>query len=110
MTNIKSLADQLRNNRAKPDTAPAEKTVVKKKSATAAVPEIVEALKALDIAGNKNLVHVRFDAQTAQLIHHFKMATGIEVTRLLCYAMRMLLEQHPEIRLLVKEHLEKLNF
>jgi len=104
---MKSLADQLRSKMAKPDipatAAPKKKSVPAKES-----PEILEVLRAFDIAGNKSLVHARFDLQTAQTLHHFKMATGIEVTRLICYAVRQLLEKHPEFKTIIKEHLEKL--
>jgi len=53
------------------------------------------------------MVHVRFNRQTAQMLHHFKMATGVEVTRLISYAVDKLLELHPEIKVIIKEHLEK---
>jgi hypothetical protein len=41
------------------------------------------------------------------LLHHLKMATGIEVTRVLCFAVRQLLEAHPELKTVIKEHLNK---
>jgi hypothetical protein len=107
MNEIKTLADQLRTRMAKPDTpekAPAPK---KKAARPPETPQIVELLRELDINGNKTLVHARFDAQTAQLLHQLKMATGIEVTRVLCYAVKLLLEKHPELKTVIKEHLEK---
>ena len=73
------------------------------------IPQVIEQLRDFDINGNKTLVHARFDPQTAQLLHHFKMATGIEVTRLICYAVRQLLDKHPEIRTIVREHLKNID-
>jgi hypothetical protein len=115
MNEIKTLADQLRSRMAKPDTPEAENAVmekpepVKKKTAKpASLPPIVEQLRAYNIEGNKNLVHARFDVQTAQTLHHFKMATGIEVTRLVAYAVNQLVEQHPEIKTIVKQYIQKL--
>lgn len=109
MNEMKTLADQLRSKMSKPDTPEKEKTPAKKKSnEPAETPQIVDSLRGYDITGNKSLVHARFDAQTAQLLHHFKLATGIENTRVICYAVRQLLDKHPEIKTLVKEHLEKL--
>jgi hypothetical protein len=110
MNEIKSLADQLRSRMAKPDTPEAEKPEpVKKKTARpAAVPPIVEQLRAYNIDGNKSMVHARFDAQTAQMLYHFKMATGVEVTRLVAYAVSQLVEQHPEIKSIVKQYIQEL--
>ena len=108
MSEIKTLADQLRSRMAKPDTP--EKPVATQKKKTgkpSETPPVIEQIRALDIEGNKTLVHARFDAQTAQLIHHLKMATGIEVTRLLCYAVGQLFGQHPELKTIIKEHLDK---
>jgi hypothetical protein len=105
MNEIKTLADQLRNRMAKPDT-PAKAKTKMKSGKLAVTPPIVELLRAYDIAAHDSMVHVRFDRQTAQMLHHFKMATGIEVTRLISYSVAQFLEQHPEIKTIIKEHLE----
>ncbi|HEY4198555.1 MAG TPA: hypothetical protein VGM63_23605 [Mucilaginibacter sp.] len=108
MSEIKALADQLRNRMAKPDTPEKVPVVLKKKAAKPKdTPAIIDSLRAYDIAGNKTLVHGRFDAQTAQLLHQLKMATGIEVTRVLCYAVKLLLDANPEIKTIIKDHLDK---
>ena len=105
MSEIKSLADQLRSRMAKPDVP--EKPIKKKMGKLPETPKIIGLLREMDISENKTLMHARFDAQTAQLLHHLKTATGIEVTRVLFYAVKQLLEQHPEIITVVKEHLEQ---
>ncbi len=108
MSEIKTLADQLRSRMAKPDIPEKPAPVVKKKSAKPQeLPAIIDQLRAYDLTGHKTLVHGRFDAQTAQLLHHLKMATGIEVTRVLCFAVRELLHAHPELKAVIKEHLDK---
>ena len=108
MSEIKTLADQLRSRMAKPETAEKPAAAIKKKAAKLPeIPVIIDQLRAYDLAGHKTLVHGRFDTQTAQLLHHLKMATGIEVTRVLCFAVRQLLEAHPEIKTVIKEHLDK---
>lgn len=109
MNQIKTLADQLRDRMAKPDTPQAEEKPVRKKTAKPdSVPPIVEQLRGYDISDHKSMVHVRFDGATAQTLHHFKMATGIEVTRLICYSVRQLLDQNPEIKSIVKQYIQKL--
>jgi hypothetical protein len=106
MSEIKTLADQLRSRMAKPQAE--EKPSPKKKTGKLPeTPKILDDLRAMDISANKTLMHARFDPQTAQLLHHLKTATGIEVTRVLFYAVTQLLERHPEIKAVVREHLEQ---
>jgi hypothetical protein len=110
MNEIKSLADQLRSKLAKPDIPEPDKAepVKKKAQKPPVTPRIVEQLRAYKIDGHKNMVHVRFDAQTAQMLYHFKMATSIEVTRLISYAVSKLIEQNPEIKTIVKQYIQDL--
>lgn len=103
MSEIKTLADQLRKRMNKPE--PIKQTVVLPENT-----EILDLIRALDTTGCRTLIHARFDGPTVQLIHQLKMATGIEVSRLLLYAIRQLLEQHPELRAVVKAHLDGLSF
>ena len=108
MNEIKTLADQLRSRMAKPDTPDNNLEPEKKKRANPPdIPAIVEQLRTLDVSANKTLIHARVDSQTAQLIHHLKTATGIEVTRLICFSIRHLFEQYPELKTLIKDHLQK---
>lgn len=109
MNQIKTLADQLRDKMAKPDTPlPDEKTVKKKTVKADMIPPIIEQLRGYDLSDHKSMVHARFDSATAQTLHHFKMATGIEVTRLICYSVKQLLDQNPEIKSIVKQYIQKL--
>ncbi|QEM04938.1 hypothetical protein DIU31_015985 [Mucilaginibacter rubeus] len=108
MSEIKTLADQLRSRMAKPDTP--EKTLKpnrKKEGKPAEIPLIIDRLRELDVSSNKTLIHARVDEQTAQMIHHLKIATGVEVTRLICFSIRQLFEQYPELKTIIKNHLEK---
>jgi len=108
MNEIKTLADQLRSRMAKPDTPGKTTKVAKKKDARPPdIPQIIDRLRELDVSSNKTLIHARVDEQTAQMIHHLKIATGIEVTRLICFSIRHLFEQYPELRTIIKNHLEK---
>ncbi|MBS1526124.1 MAG: hypothetical protein JST19_10775 [Bacteroidetes bacterium] len=107
MSEIKTLADQLRQKMAKPDTPEKNLSGKKKAGNPPAIPEIIDLIRAYDITGHKTLVHARFEGQMAQTLQHLKMATGIEVTRLICFAVKRLFEQHPELREVIKQHLEK---
>ena len=110
MNEIKSLADQVRSKLAKPDT-PEEKPVAQKKKQDKQVlvlPPIVEQLRAYDISDHKSMAHIRFDTQTSQMLHHLKMATGIEVTRVICFSVKQLFDQHPELKTIIKQYIQKL--
>src|ERR1700760_3907679 len=105
MSEIKTLADQLRSKMAKPDTPEkAAKPNRKKEAKPAGIPQIIERLRELDVSSNKTLIHARVDEQTAQMIHHLKIATGVEVTRLICFSIRQLFEQNPQLKSLIKAH------
>ena len=107
MNEIKTLADQLRTRMSKPDT-PEKQTKIKKANPKPPdIPEILEMLRALDITANKTLIHARVDARTAQMIHHLKIATGIEVSRLICFSIGQLFERYPELKIIIKNHLDK---
>lgn len=108
MHEIKSLADQLRNRINKPD-APAVEQVPpqkkKEKKQQVAAP-VLDLLRAYDLADHKSMIHVRFETPTAKLLHHLKMASGIEVNKVVGYAVKQFLEQHPELKSIVKQYLQ----
>lgn len=105
MSELKSLADQLRSKINNPDKPPTEK---KKQSKPAEAQEILELLRAYNLAHHDSMIHVRFENPTASLLHHLKRATGIEVNKVVGYAVRQFLEQHPELKTIVKQYLQKL--
>jgi len=105
MSELKSLADQLRNKINSPKEAPPAKKITKQ---TEAAPVILDALRAYDLAGHDSMLHVRFENPTAALLHHLKRATGIEVNKVVGFAVKQFLEQHPELKTLVKNHLQKI--
>ena len=103
MSEIKSLADQLRNKMAEPG-----KPDKKKSGKPIAISPIVEQLRGYDITDHKKMVHIRFDAQTSQMLHHFKIATGVEVTRLVCFSVKQLFDQNPELKIIIKQYIQNL--
>ena len=117
MNEMKSLAEQLRNQIAKPaanealvKARPKENKTVKPENhgPPPPVPHLIKQLLEYDNSDHKSMVHVRFDAQTAQLLTHFKMATGVEVTRLVAYALNQFIKQHPEMREIIKHYFKNL--
>lgn len=116
MSEMKSLAEQLRNQIAKPAANPLaakprpkeNKKITPENNSPPPVPDLIKELLEYDNADHKSMVHVRFDAQTAQMLAHFKMATGVEVTRLIAYAVKQFAKQHPEIREIIKQYFKNL--
>jgi len=96
MNEIKSLADQLRNNingQAKPPP----------------VPEILERIRKYDNRDHKSLMHIRFDGDTIKMLNQFKMATGVDVTKLVAFSVHYLLEEHPELKSIIKQFIQQIN-
>ncbi|WP_345949011.1 hypothetical protein ABDD95_19375 [Mucilaginibacter sp. PAMB04274] len=120
MSDIKSLADQLRSKVGQPAEKEAAtktgKTVTNgeiEQSARAASASKTQAILALirayDNSDHKSMVHVRFDAKTLQTMNHFKMATGVDVTKLVAYAVSELFALHPELKTIIKQFIQKLD-
>jgi hypothetical protein len=109
MENMKSLADQIREQLVKPavkkETAAAAKPAGKTKPRET-VPDILTAILAYDNSANKSMVHVRFDEKTVRTMNRFKMATGVDVTRLVAYSVRHLFETCPELNSIIKQFIQ----
>jgi hypothetical protein len=71
--------------------------------------EILDRIKAYDKTGDRSLVHVRLDDNTILLLNQLKLATGIEMQRIIAFAIIELIRQHPELRSIVKQFLQKIN-
>jgi len=122
MNEIKSLADQLRSKIAQstvatstpndpvPKILPSKKTGKVKAASKSPpdVPAILQAIRDFDSTAHKNVLHVRFDPQTAQLLARFKMATGTEITKLIAFSVHHLFEQHPELKSIIKQFIQDL--
>src|ERR1700712_26486 len=102
MSEIKSLADQLRNNINKQE---APKLAAKQPE----VPEILKRIRAYDNRHHKGLMHIRFDNDTIKLLNQFKMATGVDVTKLVAFSVHELLELQPELKSIIKQFLQQIN-
>jgi hypothetical protein len=51
-------------------------------------------------------VHVRFDSKTADTMNKFKMATNIDVTKFVAFAVKNLFETHPELKTIIKQFIQ----
>jgi len=95
MSEIKSLADQLRNN-------------INQQAKPPPVPEILEKIRKYDNRDHKALMHIRFDGGTIKMLNQFKMATGVDVTKFVAFSVHHLFELHPELKTIIKQFLEQL--
>jgi hypothetical protein len=66
-------------------------------------------LLAYDNSGHKNMVHVRFDQQTVKTLNHFKMATGIDTTKLVAFSVQQLFAEHPELKSIIKQFIQNVS-
>ena len=67
---------------------------------------VLRSLFAYDNSDHKNVVHVRFDAQTVDLLAKFKMATGVDMTKFVAFAVKYLFETNPELKTIIKQYLQ----
>lgn len=100
MTNIKSLADQLRERlRAGPD-AP------KQPEAPAVLPDGVPAILA-NIAAHRTTgadkLLIRLDPRTTFLLKQLKVSAGIDMVQFVSYAVQQVLDGHPELLEYIKQ-------
>jgi arginine utilization protein RocB len=110
---MKSLADQLREELVKPGNKQARKKneartapLEKSKKQVLQLPAIMEALLNYDNSLNKSMVHVRFDEKTVRTMNQFKMATQVDVTRLVAFAVKHLFDTCPELKLIIKQFIQ----
>jgi hypothetical protein len=71
--------------------------------------EILDRIRAYEKTGDRSLVHVRLDDNTVMLLNHLKLATGLEIQKTIAFSISELIRQHPEIRFIVKQFLQKMN-
>lgn len=111
MENMKSLADQIREQLVKPASGTPEKTKdaapqqVRKPKAKEP-PPVIAAILAYDTSANKSMVHARFDEKTVRTMNQFKMATGVDVSRLVSFAVKHLFETAPELKTTIKQFIQ----
>jgi len=107
MENMKSLADQLREELGKPNVKKGRsesKSKIKQE-----VSPILQAIMDYDNSNNKSLVHTRFNQEYVTLMSQFKIATNIDTTRLVAFAVKYLFEQHPELKKAITQFMQKTN-
>jgi hypothetical protein len=120
MNEIKTLVDQMRSkindsglpgngDKAKKEKTAAAKEVSPKSNAPPEIPAILQAIRDYDNGKHKSLVHARFDSKTLQTLNQLKLAAGIDVTRLVAFAVDKLLKDHPELKTIIKQFFQKLD-
>jgi hypothetical protein len=117
MSEIKTLADQLRHSmKAKPGVKP-EKLIKSSKKAMAVTlnfsakppPLILQEIINYDASKNTAMVHVKLDPDTARTLGQFKLATGIDNIKLVAFAVRHLFENQPELKTHIKNFILNLD-
>ncbi|MDB5086728.1 MAG: hypothetical protein JWR09_722 [Mucilaginibacter sp.] len=67
---------------------------------------VLRSLFAYDNSNHKSMAHIRFDANTIDLINKFKMATGVENTKLVAFSVKYLFETNPELKTIIKQFIQ----
>ncbi|GGA95605.1 hypothetical protein [Mucilaginibacter rubeus] len=115
MEKMKSLASQLREQMAKTaekataeakktETEPSKKATAKRER-TIRSPILTELME-YDNSDHKTMVHFRLDKESADFINKFKIATGVDVTRFVAFAVRHLISNNPELKTVIKQFIQ----
>lgn len=117
MNKIKSLADQLRDRITAPEKIiPVPKSKeplpvklqLRKKMPDAVKSNLLQKILDYDSTSNKAMVHVKLDDDTAKLVAHLKMATGVDNIRLVAFAVKHLFDTNPELKKIIKQYTQNL--
>lgn len=110
---IKTLADEIRKSIRPPEIVPTNKDpVVHGKGAGTPnkgrdkEPDIITLIRDFDCSGNTHMLHPRLNNRTVQLLNRLKLASGLDMNRVIAFALQRLFEQHPEIKKFIKTSLE----
>ncbi|MGQ7856544.1 hypothetical protein ACUN24_20095 [Pedobacter sp. WC2501] len=110
---IKTLADEIRKSIRPPEIGPTNKDpVTHGKSAGRPnqvgvnEPDIIALIRDFDCSGNTHMLHPRLNNRIVQLLNRLKLASGLDMNRVIAFALNRLFEQHPEIKKFIKTSLE----
>lgn len=112
---MRSLADALRSSLAPTAAAGVsgedlgKSAKIRIRGPKEALPEIVQQILDYDSSENRSMVHARLDVETARLVGHFKMATGVDNIKLVAFAVRYLFATRPELKALIKHYIQNLD-
>jgi hypothetical protein len=67
----------------------------------------VKALFAYDNSDHHSLMHVRFDQQTVDTLNKFKLASGVDMSKFVAFAVRHLLNTNPEFKSIINKYLQR---
>ena len=111
-TEITTMADAIRKSIRSPEIAVTNKDPVGKpgksegKKAVKKEIEIIGLIRDFDCSGNTHMLHPRLDSRTVQLLNRLKLASGLDMNRVIAFALHRLFQQHPEIKKFIKSSLE----
>lgn len=115
MEKMKSLADELREQMARPGDKPKKATIKqadekpnapRKKADKNIDSSIFTALNQYDNSDHKTMVHFRFNKSTVDFLNQFKIATGIDATKFVAYSVRHLIDSNPELKTIIKQFIQ----
>ncbi|MGN7986500.1 MULTISPECIES: hypothetical protein [Pedobacter] len=101
----KTISPQNVNLSNKDPVIKAKKPDVEKK-ATNKETLIIELIREFDCTGNTHMLHPRLNRHTVQLLNRLKLASGIDMNKVIAFALHRLFDQHPEIKKFIKTSLE----
>lgn len=122
MTQIRSLADELREKMRQGELAAEDQPVISEKPKPVKPPgkkagkpppaavspdieKLLAAINAFELNGNEKLL-IRLDSRTVFLMKQLKVARGIDMNKLIAYSVNVFFSSHPELIAFVKSTLQ----
>ena len=106
---MKTLADLLRHEIADPIKKSEQQSLIRtktnKETSRDKDIEILESIRAYEYTG-KNLLHPRIDDKTVKMLSQFKIATGVDMNKVIAYSIDYLFIENPELKQIIKTSLE----
>ena len=116
---IRNLADELRKSISLPAKNSEKNGLVsaKKKASNQnagpnnqeqEVMELISLIQSFDCSANKQMLHPRLDSKTISLLNGFKLATGIDMNKVISFSIDYLFSANPELKTYIKNTLNNL--
>jgi hypothetical protein len=64
-------------------------------------------LYAYDTSDHRKMLHVRFDMQTVDTLNKLKLATAVDMSKFVAFAVRHVLDTYPEFKTIINDYLQR---
>ena len=70
--------------------------------------KLIENIQVFDCSSNKHMLHPRLDSKTISLLNGFKLATGIDMNKVISFSIDAFFASNPELKKYIKHTLNNI--